>query len=198
MIAAMLASIGIAFFGRGVLTLFTGQDPKFFPLHGMAVLVLGPVRLQVTDAWLAATALLCVAAVLGVLHLTPIGRQMRAVADNPVLAQASGIRSRRVMLALWAMVGAITGIAGLIVAMRTTVNPELGWDLLVPAFAAAVLGGVGSPGGAVPAGIALGVLQELSTPWLGFSYKTAVSFVILAVILLLRPHGLFGVKEAVR
>jgi branched-chain amino acid transport system permease protein len=198
MVAAMLASIGIGCFGRGVLTFFVGQDPKFFSMHTMAAFRIGPVRLREMDLWLGGVAVLCVGVILGVLHLTSIGKQMRAVADNAVLAQASGIRSRRVMLALWSMVGAITGVGGLIVALRTTVNPDLGWNMLVPAFAAAVLGGVGSPGGAVPAGIMLGVLQELSTPWLGFTYKVAVSFVVLTAMLLLRPQGLFGVVEPVR
>jgi branched-chain amino acid transport system permease protein len=70
--------------------------------------------------------------------------------------------------------------------------------MLLPAFAAAVVGGVGSPAGAILGGVALGIAQELSTPWLGFSYKIALSFVVLAVMLLVRPQGLFGQKEAVR
>jgi neutral amino acid transport system permease protein len=198
MVAAMLASIGLAFICRSVLTLVVGHDPQFFPMPIVTAINLGGVRLQGTDLWLAGICVVCVLLVLAVLHLSPIGRQMRAVADNPVLAQASGIRSRRVMLALWALVGAICGVAGLIMGIRTTVNPELGWGMLLPAFAAAVLGGVGSPVGAVLGGIALGVLQELSTPWLGFTYKIALSFVALAAMLLFRPQGMFGTKEAVR
>ncbi len=198
MVAAMLASIGLGFFSRSMLSLFVGNDPRIFPMSSISAINIGGLRIQTMDLWLAGICLLCVALVMAILHLTPIGRRMRAVADNAMLAQASGIRSKRVMLALWAMVGAITGIAGLIVGIRTTVNPDLGWDMLLPAFAAAVLGGVGSPLGAVLAGIVLGVLQELSTPWLGFSYKIALSFIVLAVILVLRPQGMFGHKEAVR
>ena len=198
MVAALLASIGVGFFCRSMLSLFVGHDPQFFKMGAVSAVSLGTLRLQTTDLWLAAVALACVGAVLALLHLTPIGRQMRAVADNAALARASGIRSRRVMLALWAVVGAVCGIAGLVLGIRTAVSPELGWGLLLPAFAAAVLGGVGSAGGAVLAGVALGVAQELSTPWLGFSYKIALSFVVLALMLWLRPHGLFGRPEAVR
>jgi neutral amino acid transport system permease protein len=198
MVAAMLASIGLGFFCRSMLSLFVGQDPQIFPMAVVSALNIGGLRVQSMDLWLAGISLLCVTVVMALLRWTPIGRQMRAVADNAVLARASGIRTKRVMMALWAMVGAITGIAGLILGIRTTVNPELGWGLLLPAFAAAVLGGVGSPAGAVLAGVALGVLQELSTPWLGFSYKIALSFVALAVMLMVRPQGLFGHKEAVR
>lgn len=198
MVAAMLASIGLGFFVRSIISLFVGNEPLIFPLGHVSAFRIGRLRIQSMDLWLAAICLVSVALVMAVLHLTPIGRRMRAVADNPALAQASGIRSRPVMLSMWALVGAVCGIAGLLLGIRTTVNPELGWGMLLPAFAAAVLGGVGSPGGAVLAGVVLGVLQELSTPWLGFSYKIALSFVALALMLLLRPQGLFGHREAVR
>jgi len=198
MVAALLASIGLGFVYRSVLSLFAGHDPRFFPMGAISAMNIGGVRIRDTDVWLAGIALLCMAVALAVLHLTPVGRQMRAVADNAVLAQASGIRSRRVMFALWAMAGMITGVAGLMLGIRTAVSPELGWGMLLPAFAAAVVGGVGSPAGAILGGVMLGIAQELSTPWLGFSYKIALSFVALAVMLLVRPQGLFGQKEAVR
>ncbi|HEY0294445.1 MAG TPA: branched-chain amino acid ABC transporter permease [Bordetella sp.] len=198
MVAAMLASIGLGFFCRSMLSLFVGSDPQFFPMGAATSVQLGGLRIATSDLWLAVLALACVGAVMALLHLTPIGRRIRAVADNAPLAQASGIRSRRVMLTLWAMVGAICGLAGLILGIRTTVNPEMGWGLLLPMFAAAILGGVGSPLGAVLAGVLLGVLQELSTLWVGFSYKIAVSFAILALMLLVRPQGMFGLREAVR
>jgi neutral amino acid transport system permease protein len=198
MVAPLLASIGLGLFIRSMLSLFMGLDPLFFVMPPVASWNIVGLRLQASDLWLAATACACVLAVLAVLHGTSMGRQMRALADNALLARVSGIRSKRVMLALWAIVGCISGIAGLIVGLHTTVNPELGWGLLLPAFAAAVLGGVGSPAGAVIAGVLLGMLQELSTPWLGFSYKIALSFVMLTLVLLVRPQGLFGSAEAVR
>ncbi|MBI2735019.1 MAG: branched-chain amino acid ABC transporter permease [Rhodospirillales bacterium] len=198
MVAAMLASIGVGFFLRSMLSLGFGHDPQIFPMQAMTAVTVFGLRLRTSDLWLAGIALGCAVLVLAVLHFTPIGRQMRAIADNAVLAQASGIRSGRVMLCLWTMVGAVSGLAGLVLGMRTTVSPEMGWGMLLPAFAAAVLGGVGSPAGAVLAGILVGVLQELSTPWLGFSYKIALSFVALALVLLLRPQGLFGRAETVR
>jgi branched-chain amino acid transport system permease protein len=123
---------------------------------------------------------------------------MRAVADNPELARASGIRARRVMLTLWVLVGAVCGVAGIVLGIRTVVAPEMGWDVLLPGFAAAILGGVGSPAGAVLAGVVLGIAQEISTPFVGFTYKIALSFVVLMVVLVVRPQGLFGTLERVR
>ena len=198
MVAAMLASIGVAFFCRSVLSLWVGHDPQFFRMPAPSAIQIGALRLQSLDLWLALIAAACALGALGILRFTPIGRQMRAIADNVTLAQASGVRSRRVMVALWSLVGIVCGISGVLIGMRTSVSPEMGWGLLLPAFAAAVLGGVGSPAGAVLAGIMLGIVQELSTPWLGFSYKIGLSFVALAVMLVVRPQGLFGFREAVR
>jgi branched-chain amino acid transport system permease protein len=76
--------------------------------------------------------------------------------------------------------------------------PELGWELLLPAFAAMILGGIGSPVGAVAGALLLGVGQEISVQWVGPSYKIVVSFVVLLVVLLMRPAGLFGRPEAIR
>ena len=89
-------------------------------------------------------------------------------------------------------------IAGMVLGMRTVVTPEMGWNMLLPAFAAAVLGGVGSPVGAVVASIVLGIAQELSTPFLGFTYKIGFAFAVLVAILAIRPAGLFGRLERVR
>lgn len=198
MVAFLLASIGIAFLVRSILTAFVGHEPLFFQLPIEAPIELFGIRIQKLDIWLCIVAIIVVCVVLAILHLSSIGKKMRAVADNPTLAQASGIRSREIMLTLWTLIGVVTGIAGLIFGMKATVHPELGWGVLLPSFAAAILGGVGSPGGAIVAGLVIGMLQELSTPWFGFSYKIALSFAVILFILLLRPQGLFGLKELVR
>jgi branched-chain amino acid transport system permease protein len=123
---------------------------------------------------------------------------MRAVADNPDLARVSGIQPQRVMVALWCLVGGVTAVGGLILGVKTVVSPEIGWLMLLPAFAAAILGGIGSPVGAVLAGLLLGVAQEVATPFVGFTYKIALSFLVILLVLLVRPRGLLGRIEGVR
>jgi len=159
---------------------------------------LGDLAISALDLQMAVVATLCLAVAFGTLYFTSIGRQMRAVADNPDLARVSGIHPERVMIALWALVGAITAVAGLILGVKTVVSPEIGWEMLLPAFAAAILGGLGSPVGAVLAGLLLGAAQEISTPFVGFSYKIALSFVVILFVLLVRPTGLLGRVEGVR
>jgi neutral amino acid transport system permease protein len=198
LVAPLIASIGLAFLLRSVLTFFVGFDQQSFQVPIVRAINIAGVRVRPIDLWLAAISVACLLLVLAALFLTPIGRRMRAVADNPQLARASGIRARSVMVALWVMVGVCSAVGGVMLGLQTVVTPEMGWNLLLPAFAAAVLGGVGNPVGAVLAGIGLGLLQALSTPLVGFTYQTAVAFVVLIATLVLRPQGLFGRAEQVR
>lgn len=196
--ALLVAAIGLAFLIRAVLGLLFGHQQQVFqtPL-AWPVEVMG-LRIPPMDLTLAGVALGALVAAFGVLHLTSIGRQMRAVADDPDLARVSGIRPLRVMMALWLLAGAAAGIAGLMLGVKTVVSPEMGWEALLSAFAAAILGGIGSPAGAVLAGLVLGVAQEVSTPFVGFTYKIALAFAVMLAVLLVRPRGLFGRVEAAR
>jgi branched-chain amino acid transport system permease protein len=198
LVASLIASIGIAFFLRSMLTFFLGFEQHVFQVPIMRALNFSGVRIIRIDLWLSGIAILVLAATFVVLFLTSLGRRMRAVAADMDLARASGIRTGRVMIALWAIVGVLSAVAGIMVGIKTVVTPDLGWDLLLPAFAAAILGGIGSPGGAVLAAILLGVAQEVSTPFVGFTYKIALAFVALIAVLIVRPAGLFGQPERVR
>jgi branched-chain amino acid transport system permease protein len=126
------------------------------------------------------------------------GRAMRAVADDPELAQVSGLDTEKVIRWTWIIGASLAAIAGVFAGMDTDVHPNLGWNLLLPMFAAAILGGIGKPMGAMAGGIIIGLAEELSTyNWIGDaslispSYKTAVGFVIMVLLLIFRPRGLF-------
>ena len=96
------------------------------------------------------------------------------------------------------LAGGVAGLGGLMLGLKTVVEPEMGWALLLSAFTAAILGGIGSAPGAVLAGLLLGVVGELATPYVGFTYKLAVAFAVMLAVLLVRPRGLFGRVEAAR
>jgi neutral amino acid transport system permease protein len=197
-IALLVGSIGLAFLLRGVLGAVFGHQQQVFEIELTAPYRIAGLAISALDLQMAGVAGLCLVVTFGALYFTSIGRQMRAVADNPDLARVSGIRPERVMIALWCLVGAITAVAGLILGIKTVVSPEIGWEMLLPAFAAAILGGIGSAVGAIAAGLLLGVAQEISTPIVGFTYKIALSFVVILFVLLVRPRGLFGRVEGVR
>lgn len=197
-VALLVASIGVAFVLRAMMGVVWGHQQQVFQVPLAFPNLLGELRVNPMDLWLGGVALAALAVAFGVLHLTPIGRAMRAVADDPDLARISGIRPDRVMAAMWLLAGGLSAVAGIMLAVKTVVSPEIGWEALLPAFTAAILGGIGSPLGAVVAGLVLGVAQEVSTPFVGFTYKIALSFAVMLAVLLLRPRGLFGRLEAVR
>ena len=198
MVASLIASIGIGFMIRSTIGLVAGHDLHTFSLPLVRAWNFNGVRILPTDLVIAGVATALLLIVFCWLKLSPSGRQLRAVADNPDLAKLSGIRSRRLMGVLWLLSGALCAAGGILIGMKAVVMPELGWELLLPAFAAMILGGIGQPVGAVVGAILMGVAQELSIPLVGPSYKIAVAFVVLLLVLLIRPGGLFGHIEKVR
>ena len=128
---------------------------------------------------------------------TRIGRSMRAVADDPDLASVAGLEPERVIRWTWILGAALAATAGVLAGMDTHVHANMGWNLLLAMFASALLGGIGKPMGAVAGGFLIGLVEELSTyPWVGTealvspSYKSAVAFVIMVLVLLFRPQGI--------
>ncbi|GAA6120012.1 branched-chain amino acid ABC transporter permease [Acidovorax sp. FG27] len=198
MVASMLAAIGLGFLLRSLISFFAGHDQRTFEMPLVRAWNFGGIRLLPTDVLIAAIAAACLAVVFVLIYRTSFGRQLRAVADSADLARASGIRAGGLMLCLWLLVGALSSIGGVLLGMKAIVTPEMGWESLIPAFAAMVLGGIGSPVGAVLGALVICVVQELSVPLLGPSYKLVLSFVVLALVLLLRPAGIMGRVQLVR
>jgi neutral amino acid transport system permease protein len=198
-----LVSIGLALVLRHVIYLVAGPQPRTYTVDPYKVYVIGSARLS------GAQGIAIVIAGIGILVLgvliakTGVGRMMRALADDLPLAAVSGVRTNRVILAAWIVSGLLAGLAGVLAGLvQTSFNPQLGFTLLLPIFAAVVLGGIGSVYGALVGGLALGLAMELSTwPELGGgvnpTYKPVVAFAALIVVLLLRPQGLFGKARVV-
>jgi len=193
-----LASIGLALILRQALLLAWGAQPRSYPVNPFRVYVLGSVRLSEAQLIAIVVAAVTIVAVGLFLGLTSTGRVLRAMADDRALAAVSGIDIGRATQTAWVISGLLAGLAGVLAALvEYSFDPNFGFHLLLPVFAAVVLGGIGSAYGALAGGLALGIAQELST-WTGFGggvnpvYKPVVAFVVLAVALLIRPQGLFG------
>jgi neutral amino acid transport system permease protein len=131
------------------------------------------------------------------LRFTLLGKRMRALSDNLDLAETTGINTSRVILWTWIFAAGLAGLAGVFAGAITQLQPELGFELLLPIFAAVVLGGIGNAFGALAAGILLGVVIEWSTFFVDSGLKLAVGFVVLIVVLVVRPQGIFGRARAV-
>ena len=193
-----LASIGLALVLRQAIFLAWGPQPRAFDVDPFKVYTLGSVRLSGAQVIAIVVAVLAIALVGLLLSFTTLGRTMRAVADDRALAAVAGIDTGRVVLATWVLSGLLAALAGVLAGLvQSTFDPNFGFTLLLPVFAAVVLGGIGNPYGALAGGFLLGIVTELST-WEGFGggvdpvYKPVVAFAVLIVVLLARPQGLLG------
>lgn len=193
-----LASIGVALVLRQAILLLWGPQPRSYDVDPFRVYSLGGVRLSLAQTATIVAASVAIVAIAVFLARSATGRVMRAMADDRALAQLSGIDVNRVILLTWVLAGLTAGLAGTLAALvQGSFDPNFGFQLLLPVFAAVVLGGIGSAYGALAGGLALGVATELST-WEGFAggvepaYKPVVAFAVLIGALLLRPQGLFG------
>lgn len=132
---------------------------------------------------------------------TKLGLGLRAVADNASSAALSGVKVGGMLMIGWGLAAALGTIAGILLAAKAQLNPGNFDAILVYALAAVIIGGLSSPIGAVAAAMGIAVLENLAgtyIPWIGHDLKIAVPFILLFVILILRPQGLFGRKVVVR
>ena len=198
-----VTSIGLALVLRHLLFLFATAEPRVYDVDIFQVYDIGGVRLSRTQILAIVISLAALLVVAFVLVRTALGKSMRAVSDDAELAAIAGVDVDRVIRFTWLLAGALAGLAGVLAGLlQATFDPNVGFVLLLPVFAAVVLGGIGSAYGALAGGLALGIVQELST-WeelaggLSPVWKPVVAFVVLVAVLLVRPHGLFGRAETV-
>jgi branched-subunit amino acid ABC-type transport system permease component len=193
-----LASIGLALVLRQAIFLVAGPQTRSYDVDPFKVYVLGSVRLSESQVVAVVVAVATIVLVGLMLGATSLGRMMRAVADDQALAAVAGIDTSRVVVLTWIVSGLLAGLAGVLLALvQSSFDPNFGFSLLLPVFAAVVLGGIGSAYGALAGGLVLGLVTELST-WSGFHggvdpvYKPVVAFAVLIGVLLVRPQGLLG------
>lgn len=129
---------------------------------------------------------------------TKIGVAMRATSDNDALAEVTGINTDRVLVITWVLSAALAGIGGIFLGINNgVILPRMGFNLLLVIFAAVILGGIGSPYGAMVGAYVIGLAQEMSValPFVPTEYRFAVSFLIMIAVLLFRPSGIAGARR---
>ncbi len=190
--AIMILSIGVSLSLRNSLIIIFNPDVKRFPLPVREGMNFGGIvftDFQIVVVLIAFAAMLMIHALLS---RTALGKSMRALADNPDLARISGIDVDKVIRYTWGVSIGLAALAGIMYGSITHINPNMGWSIILPMFAAAILGGIGNAYGAMAGGMIIGLTQEISTAFLPAEYKIAVSFVIMIIVLLFRPKGLLG------
>ena len=194
-LSMVFASFGVALILRNVIALVFGHHPQLYSRDiAMArVLSFDPLILIKPDqVFVLVAALVLMAAFHLVLTRTTFGYALRAVAENPALAQVSGVNLRRMIVAVWMIGGALSAAAGVFYTLTNQLTPMLGHTFLLPVFAATIVGGIGSVYGAVLGGFIVGIASGLSLMVLPSGYTPAMPFVLILAVLLIRPQGLFG------
>jgi branched-chain amino acid transport system permease protein len=130
-----------------------------------------------------------------VLTRTTLGRAMRAASENRALLAVTGIDPASIARRTCLIGGGLAAVAGVFIGLVVQIRPFLGFDLLLPLFAAVILGGIGSVYGALAGSLVVGMAEALAVPIVGGEYRAAVAFLVLLVVLVLRPGGIAGARE---
>jgi len=197
MLQLLLMALGLAFVIRYSIQFIWGTELRQLDVNNTSSVEFLDLRIGRTQLTVIVVGFAALLATGLMLRLTLLGKRMRALSDDLDLAETSGINTSRVILYTWLFAAGLAGLAGVFAGAITQLQPELGFELLLPIFAAVVLGGIGNAFGALAAGIVLGVVIEMSTFIVAPGLKLAIGFLILIVVLIIRPQGIFGQARTV-
>jgi branched-chain amino acid transport system permease protein len=198
-LAQVVATVGASFVFETAAMLIWGRDAVTLPaFSGEAPLTVGGATVTPQTLWVVGSTLVIVVALQFLYHRSLFGKAVRACSVNPTAARLQGISYRKVVMFSFALSGAIAAVAGAMITPISFMSYRSGTLLGLKGFAAATVGGLGNPVGAVVGGYALGIVEALGVGLVSAGYKDAISFVILLLVLFIRPSGLLGAKSAER
>lgn len=189
-IILLISSFGVALILRSLVQLVAGTQTLVYVSGIQMPVIIGGIRVREDHFWIVGGTVALIVALHLFLTRTRFGKAMRAMADNMDLARLSGIPARQMIMITWAIAASLAAIAGIFLGMDTRLQPVLGWQLLLPIFAAAIVGGIGRPYGAIIGGFVIGITMELSTMFINPGYKVSIAFALLVLMLIVRPQGI--------
>ena len=188
-----MSSLGVAFILLSLVNIIWTPQIQFYSL-GIQIALNLPmgIKIKPDQIFIFVSAVFLAIFMYLFMEKTKMGKAMRASSDNLDLAEIAGINTDRVINWTWGIGAALAAAAGTLYAIDVQLRPIMGWNLLLSVFAAAILGGIGNPYGAMIAGMIIGIVEHSSTILIPSDYKHGVSFLIILILLLFRPSGLFG------
>jgi len=190
-IIMVIASFGVALMIRAAIQLFGGVDDHYYWGIQPPMEALEPFAIAAKHFYIFGSVIALIGATHYLLAYTRTGKAMRAMSDDADLARITGIGTEKIVIWTWIVGAALAAAAGVLLGMDTRIRPDMGWNLLLPMFAAAILGGLGRPYGAIAGGLVIGAMEELSTLVIPGDYKSAVAFAVMVLVLIIRPQGIF-------
>ena len=193
-IGYLIATLALLILGIALISLIFGAAPKTFNFETPS-LVFGDVYITVFQVWMIIIAVLLLGLFFWITHWTKFGKAMRATADNEVVAEVLGVNTRQIRRLVFGLTSLLAAAAGIIQGLEFNLDPNIGIMLAVQGFTAAVIGGVGSFGGALWGSLMVGLLEQSVVWFWGQGWRSASTFIVLFLILLFRPSGLFGKRS---
>jgi branched-chain amino acid transport system permease protein len=198
-VTLIIITIGASIFLRGVAqVLFDKQAHKIPSFSGDTPIQLGGAAIQPQILWVLGGAIAVFVALYGFLDRTMLGKAVLATAANRLAARLVGINTRVIMALAFGTSAAIGAVAGILITPITLTSYDTGILLALKGFAGAMLGGMGSPLGAILGGLLLGLFEAFSAGYLSSTYKDAVAFLTILAVLFVMPSGLFGQRSVER
>ncbi len=197
-VVLIIITVGASIFMRGVASIIWGPNERPIPaFSGEAPIGLWGATVTPQGLWVLGATLVVAVAMWAVFEFTVIGKAMRACAINPTAARLCGIHISRMVSWSFGLAAFSGAVAGIVLAPITMTQYNIGSMLGLKGFCAAMLGGLGNGLGAIAGGFLLGVLEALGSGLISSSYKDAIAFIVLLIVLLLRPSGLMGGERGV-
>ena len=213
-IIVMVTSLGLAIAFRNTIRSIWGATARNFSVPLQKPIVTEYFRITPLQIWIVLIGLSAMVLFHLLLHHTKLGKAMRATSDNPALSEASGIDIEKIITSVWFIAIAFASLGGILIGMETYILPYMGFAIIIPVFCATIMGGIGNPYGAMLGALVLGLAENFGL-YINFGkilnlggifnfnkdlfiptgYKPAISFVILIVVLLIKPRGILGKKK---
>lgn len=194
----IICGFGMAIILQNIAYLIWGANGRPFPVNSGMPIMIGDITLPVSYLWIVITSVVLMAVLHVFLKYTKLGRAVRAVAQNKEIAYLMGINVPLMISLIFGVACALAAAAGVLIGPINYVQVEMGYLMLIKAFAAAVVGGFGSLPGAIIGGLLVGVFETLGAGYVSGTHKDIYAFLLLIVVLMVRPQGLFGIEAKVK
>ena len=193
LVAMIIATVGLSYALKGIVRLipYTQDVRRLPPISSGAPIFLGPVVLQLQDIAIIVATFAIMGALWAFFNFTMIGKALRATSQNPRAAALVGIPVRRMNMTAWGLAAALAGVAGILLAPKLLLTPDMG-VIVILALAAAIIGGFVSLPGCVAGGVLLGIVQNLIGIYVSSRAISLAPFLVIMIVLLVRPKGLFA------